>query len=412
MESIVDAQLLNPSFGEPKIADVIRNNYCTSCGTCEAVCPMGVVLVDRDEIDISRDIRNYRKANLHTEGWLKAHGLNYNDNRYLTCVNCYACERVCPALDGFAEDEFDNIMYNKAARSTSLTGQDGAVVSQIASSLLENGSIDCVLGITRDDEWQTDIILMTKPEDVVKSAGTKYTYHPIMSYTRHLVGNHEYMPGPLLFDEQVIDKLKGFEHIALVGTPCQVHGARLLQQEQEVNISLIIGLICMESFSYEIMSQVMIPEKTGFDMKDITGMSIHKGKFNVSKSEQDKQIPLNDIMPYARNGCHHCIDYTSYFSDICVGSVGSDDGWNTIIVRTEKGDKYLDQVQGLEYSDKPINMDIIQKLTDTKHKNNDWDWKGFMKQKWYDECQPQRKWGSTPSQWGMEKLEMRDIHIE
>lgn len=412
MEATVDTLLFNPSLGEPKIGDVIRYNYCTSCGTCEAVCPLGVVSINQEPVNITDDPRNYRKASIRTEGYLSAHGLNINDNRYLTCVNCYACERVCPVLDGFMEDEFGNIMYIKAARSTSLTGQDGAVVSQISASLLEGGSVDCVIGITRDDEWHTDINIMTAPRDVTRSAGTKYTYHPIMSYTRYLVGNHQYMPGHHLLDEQVIEKLKEFRRIAVVGVPCQVHGARLLEREQEVNISLIIGLICMESFSYEIMSQVIIPEKVGFDLSDIIKMNIHKGKFQVDTKDRMKQLPLKEIMPYARNGCHHCIDYTSCFSDITVGSVGSDDDWSTVIVHTEVGDWYLQQVQGLEFSEKPVNMDIIRKLTEQKHTGNQWNWKEFMKRKWYDECQPQRNWAATPSRWGLEKLESRNIVID
>ena len=407
---------------------MIRYNYCTSCGTCEAVCPLGVVTVEREPVDITSDKQNYRKASLHTEGYLRAHGLSFNNNRYLTCVNCYACERVCPALDGFAVDEFDNIMYTKAARSiasrTARKGQDGSVVSQISASLLEDGAIDCVIGITCDDEWHTNINIMTESSHVTESGGTKYTYHPVMSYTRHLVGNHRYMPGvsaPPLFDEDIIKQLKGFERIAVVGVPCQVHGARLLQQDQAVNISLIIGLICMESFSYEVMSSVVIPEVMGFELKDIAKMNIHKGKFVVEAHDQrnenenkksgkkEKEVPLKEIIPYARNGCHHCIDYTSYFSDITVGSVGSDDGWSTVLVHTETGDTYMNRVLGLEYSDKPVNMDIIRKLTDQKHTQNQWDWKGFMKRKWYDECQPQRDWGVTPSAWGLEKLKRRNI---
>lgn len=412
MPEAIDNFLENPAYGEPKIADVIRNNYCTSCGTCEAVCPVGVVMVEREAVDVTADQRNYRKANLHTEGYLKSMGLSFNDMRYLTCMNCFGCERVCPALDGFAEDEFDNILYMKAARSRTFKGQDGAAVSHIAASLLEGGQIDCVIGVTRDDLWHTDICIMTAPHHVTAAAGTKYTYHPVVSYLRHLVGSHSFMPGPPLLDENTIQALKSYRNIALVGVPCQVHGARLLQQDQQVNISLIIGLICMESFSYEIMSRVIIPGKTEFDLKDITRMNIHKGKFIATAADTKKELPIAEIMPYARNGCHHCIDYTSYFSDITVGSVGSDDGWSTIIVRTAAGDNFLKQVHGLEFSDKPINLNIIKKLADQKHTSNWWDWKGFMKRKWHDECQPQRYWGSTPTQWGKEKLKSRGIEFE
>ncbi len=35
--------------------------------------------------------------------------------------------------------------------------------------------------------------------------------------------------------------------------------------------------------------------------------------------------------------CLRCTDYTCRFADISVGGLGSEDGFNTIVVRTEKG---------------------------------------------------------------------------
>lgn len=32
-----------PNVGLPKIADVAEYNYCSSCGTCEAICPVFIV---------------------------------------------------------------------------------------------------------------------------------------------------------------------------------------------------------------------------------------------------------------------------------------------------------------------------------------------------------------------------------
>ncbi len=77
--------------------------------------------------------------------------------------------------------------------------------------------------------------------------------------------------------------------------------------------------------------------------------------------------------------------------------MGSDDGWSTIFVRTEKGEKYLKKVNDIEYSDKPISLDIVKKLASMKHKNNKWDWREFMKEIWSRD--------SPPRPWGRERLE-------
>ena len=56
--------------------------------------------------------------------------------------------------------------------------------------------------------------------------------------------------------------LKKYKKVALVGVPCQVHGAKLFRENFD-RIELIIGLICMESFSEQIMLTEMIPKDHG-----------------------------------------------------------------------------------------------------------------------------------------------------
>ena len=43
------------------------------------------------------------------------------------------------------------------------------------------------------------------------------------------------------------------------------------------------------------------------------------------------------------------MDFTSELSDISVGSVGSEEGWSTIIVRTDKGLELLKNAEKDEY---------------------------------------------------------------
>ncbi|GFO98171.1 coenzyme F420 hydrogenase/dehydrogenase subunit beta domain-containing protein, partial [groundwater metagenome] len=171
-----------PNVGLPKVADVVEYNYCSSCGTCEAICPMNAPVVQRDPVDVTKQKDNYRKMELKTESAFQ--GINPLKADTNPCVNCYACERVCPILDGFPTDEFNNIRYMKAGKSRTLKGQDGAAVSQILKSLLEQGEIDCAIGMVRNDRWSTKLVVFTSPEDVAKAAGTKYTYQPVVATMR------------------------------------------------------------------------------------------------------------------------------------------------------------------------------------------------------------------------------------
>ena len=361
-----------PNVGLPKVADVVEYNYCCSCGTCEAICPMNAPIVQRDIIDVSIDKGNYRKMELRTESAYQ--GINPLKADTNPCVNCYACERVCPLLDGFpTTDEFNNVRSLKAGKSRTLKGQDGAAVSQILKSLLEQGEIDCAIGVVKNDRWSTKIAVFTSPEDVVKAAGTKYTYQPVVATMRDihrayidsaetsLISNDGHMRDEeRSYIEPIKNVLKKYKKVALVGVPCQVHAAHLFRENFD-RIELIIGLICMESFSEEIMFSEVIPKVMGVDIRDAVKMNFHKGKFIVNTTKETKEVPIKDVASMARKGCHHCQDYTSYYADISVGSVGSDDGWSTIFVRTETGEKYLNKVKDLEYSDGPIHSIPIRR---------------------------------------------------
>jgi len=154
----------------------------------------------------------------------------------------------------------------------------------------------------------------------------------------------------------MVQGLKKYKKVALVGVPCQVHGAKLFRDNFN-RIELIIGLICMESFSEQIMLTEMIPKIMGVDVRDVKKMNFHKGNFIVETNKEVKEVPIKVVAPLARKGCHYCQDYTSYFADISVGSVGSDDGWSTVFVRTETGENYINKVNDIEWTDKPINKD-------------------------------------------------------
>ena len=391
-----------PNVGLPKIADVGEYNYCSSCGTCEAICPMNAPVVRRDTVDVSKEKNNYRKMELKTEASFT--GINPLKTEVNPCVQCYACERVCPILDGFPVDEFNNVRTMKAGKSNTLHGQDGAIVSQILKSLLEQSEIDCAVGVVRNDKWSTKLMVFTRPEDVIGASGTKYTYQPVVTTMRDIHRAYvDSAESPLIsHDGHMLDEsrryiepinniLKKYKKVALVGVPCQVHGARLFAENFD-RISLIIGLICMESFSEEIMFSEVVPKVMGVDIRDAVKMNFHKGKFIVETTKETKEVPIKDVAPMARKGCHYCQDYTSYYADISVGSVGSDDGWSTVFVRTEIGERYLNKVNDVEWSDKPINLEMVKKLTDMKHKHNKWDWRGFLKEIWSRD-NPVRPWG-------------------
>ena len=90
------------------------------------------------------------------------------------------------------------------------------------------------------------------------------------------------------------------------------------------------------------MSQsLLICDTLQVNVNDVKKTDINKGKFFIfTQDGQEHNVPIKEITHLAREDCELCFDLTSESADISIGSIGSPSGWNTVILRTEKG-KYL-----------------------------------------------------------------------
>lgn len=244
--------------------------------------------------------------------------------------------------------------------------QDGGVVSAIYIDGLENGYFDGVIvAETTKDYTPVPKIARTK-EEVLKSCGTKYSVSPNMSLIKSSV------------------KENALEKIGFVGTPCQIQAIRKMIQypagfrHTNDKISLIIGIFCMENFP-SLSMKFLIEQYAGVNSKDVIKTDIGKGKLWVYKKDASEPItiPLKETHIFEQKACHVCIDYTSELADISTGSVGSPDGWSTVIIRTEKGKKIIDnliangklETKELDFDSK-VGYQLLEKLSiDKKTKN-------------------------------------------
>lgn len=339
-------------MAHPKILEVIEHDVCTACGACVSTCPAGAITMGKHA-----EVRD--PDNL--EQYVKGAAPN-------VCEGCFTCGRLCPVIDGYVDDEFSSVKEFFAAKST-IKGQDGGVTSLLAKALLESGEADCIVGIARDDKWDTELILMTKPEDVDRTTGTKYTYDSVLSALK--------------------DPFENYEKIAVIGVPCQAHGARLISENVNDKIVLIMGLLCMESFHHDVMTEKVIPEIMGLKAEDVVKMDFGKGQFwNYTKDGEEHSVKIPQVAPHARNPCHNCCDYTSVSADISFGSVGSPDGWNSILIRTEAGKKFFEMIKNkVEIMEDPKpGMFLIKKLAGMKHGNNEGHYREVCEKFTFDEC--------------------------
>ena len=164
------------------------------------------------------------------------------------------------------------------------------------------------------------------------------------------------------------------EHrIAMVGTPCEIMAASKLQHYTDSPIDVKLGLFCMENFSYKYFTNLL--EEYDLKMDDIEKFQIDKGfVFLLLKTKETVKIPISVAKRIIRKNCNICVELTSETSDISVGSIGSDDGWSTLIVRTEKGEeivngaieqKYIEAKELTEFQ-----FNLLNKLAGNKTSRN------------------------------------------
>lgn len=138
--------------------------------------------------------------------------------------------------------------------------------------------------------------------------------------------------------------------MAMVGTPCQILAATKMNEflDEEFPVTIKVGLFCMENFSYSYMKEML--KDYDVDMENIAECRIEKGNLWLYLADEEVvKIPLNKAKKCMRKNCKICMDFTSEQSDISVGSVGSPEGWSTIIIRTEKGLKLIEAAEKDEY---------------------------------------------------------------
>ncbi|MFX0042906.1 MAG: Coenzyme F420 hydrogenase/dehydrogenase, beta subunit C-terminal domain [Candidatus Hodarchaeota archaeon] len=302
---------LKPIYEPVKV--IYDSKICSGCGLCAGICPVNCLHIYNGFGKIDED----------------------------KCIHCGLCYFVCPrtylpvkVLNMTQEKtseikEYQNVGFFLEAYSArtkikeiSEVCQDGGISSTCLYYLLENNEIDFALGAKMSNTlWRPEPTSLKIKEEVLSTTGTKYVNNPNLQ----------------LLNQNELKNSK----IAVVGVPCQMQ-ALLKSQIYNVgfpslnNIEYRIGIFCMESFSYE--SLLKICKQLDVDINNAKKMDINKGKFYVyTKKGEEFSVPIKEINHLAREDCEVCFDLTSESADISVGSIGSPAGWNTVIIRTEKG---------------------------------------------------------------------------
>jgi len=312
-------------------SEVITSGLCTGCAGCVIACP-------HDVIGYQHEPGKYRP--FHLEDELGADNCIHGEK------GCTSCTRACPrfrlwepeandhlfgrerAADEQAGIYRDILLVRAADSEVHQRGQDGGLVSAILIWCLDNGIIDGALTSELEGDgnsWKAKPMVATTREDVLRGAGSRYTYSA----------------NTLAFDDAVD---KGLSSLALVGMSCQTSIAPVMWHRKIGKISkpikLNIGLLCSKSFDDSIFEELFWA-KYRLRRDEMVKMNI-KGVFQIWMRNGDyHEINLKECHAWTRDGCNHCPDFAAEHADISTGGIGKDNDWTLTIVRTELGEAII-----------------------------------------------------------------------
>lgn len=304
-----------------KVVDV---NYCTGCGACTVCPPKGII---------------WKDGVVDFPDWVKK------------CRDCAICIKVCQRYLGIFKSGLGNVIEGFSAKSKRFKGQNGGMVSEFLATALEMGLIDTALVVGRDDRWKPVVVHVKHPEQLKNDRlrGSKYSLAPVLPELNKII--------------------KRAGRIAIVGTPCIITGLRMLQKEIPLynKVVLAISIFCMENYRYSSLVEFL--KEKNIDVLKVKSFDIESGKFIVETEEGIFKFEVKELKEHVSGGCEYCQDFTGVDSDVSVGSVGSEKGYSTVLIRSETAKKIYDYMVEKGYVEvKGANLDKVEKLCKFKEK--------------------------------------------
>ena len=327
-------------------AAVIDADRCIKCGTCVAVCPSNSIGVDADT-DLPELVKMCTGCSLCWD-FCPRGGLRYEALWPPSSASSDEDAAVQPSQ--FRSDSSDTywkisggppadglgaVVESYAVRAAAQIDdvQDGGAVSALLIGLLAAGEIDGALvskpSADPDEQWK-GIATIATTADAVRAASGSF-YNQTMALAELDLSGYALPPKP---------------RIAVVGTPCEVQGLRAMQARRWSTgahrvdaVVLTVVLLCTKNFDYEALTLRELRDKRGVDLDRVSKMDVIRGRMIVEYRDGEVAVdePVKDFHGAALKGCDECADFLGRSADLAVGSVGSMNGWTSLIVRTERG---------------------------------------------------------------------------
>jgi coenzyme F420 hydrogenase subunit beta len=326
-------------------AGVVDAGRCIQCGTCVAVCPSNSIGVHEDT-GLPELVKMCTGCSLCWD-FCPRGGLRYEalwppstpegPDRDVepTEERADAADTYWKITGGPPAEGLGAVLERYAVRSAARAEgvQDGGAVTALLTALLNAGEIDGALvskpSADPDEPWKGVATVATTPAEVAASAGS--FYNQTMALAELDLSRYDLPPKPRL---------------AVIGTPCEIQGVRAMQARRWTTgahrvdaVVLTIALLCTKSFDYEGLMLRELRDRRKIDLDRVSKVDVIRGRLIVEYRDGEVAIdePIKLFHGAALKGCDECADFLGRGADLSVGSVGSMDGWTSVLVRTERG---------------------------------------------------------------------------
>jgi spermidine/putrescine transport system permease protein len=315
------------------LTEVASFGLCTGCGLCAGIAPKGTVSLVMTQ-----------------DGFLRPQptaALERNEERRLLALcpgnNLRQLDSEAPLLDE-AWGPYHRLLKGHATdEEIRFCASSGGVISAIARFLLETRRVDFILHVAADPAapLRSKIQVSSGRDSILAGASARY--------------------GPAAPLETIDDLLALNRPFAVIGKPCDIAGIRNLMRSDERAARLIcltVAFFCAGVSSLRISEgivgkyglraeDVKVLRYRGHGCPGVTHIEAKDGRVFTQTYDDTWSEELNQEIQFR---CKICADGTGEQADIACGDawIGADgyayaehDGWNSIIARTEAGDRLL-----------------------------------------------------------------------